>query len=1206
MSIEISRADIMNAYLNPLVSRQVTLKIKSNTIAFVLEPSPPEFIERQRGLSRTSGRLASNADKNRRPSEMAVSTFSRNPDDQSAPVDEKNQQIQDSTQAAQQKFEDDRKWTVIKDNQKLGPMTTAELNALLDQNPGNQKILIKNIQENKIWTYDYYLKTCKNKDAGDAIANKNVPQTPIARPENMTSDLKEAPSNISVEPERNDSDSREISIDEEPLGGVNYFRNIDLAKDQQNPIARGNTYGPSGQNLNAKETTYPANTYSTDANQFKNPYAMQGNQREVNKGGFALNPQDRTKQNMQEMQPDFQFNALTGEYGIVPRMNTQSKGDAKNEGVYFSDDDSDDKDHLYLHQHQRPSQKLANNFLPQGNQHEYSQGNTLQQPDLKVNNQEQGSNFTMFNMYEQNIRRAQNTGPKAPQAPSDSKFVGQGPAYSKDFAFQGSYQPPQGVQQNIMNYNDLNKFQGQPNPAKFRQEDAAQNPQDPAKMFDPSIPRIPVKNPYMGNPPPDFPSLKNFSSSQINAPIQKAGDSEVSNDSVEEIQNQLKGGDIGSSNPQNDPYYLIRELKKKNNEARALQKLPPKSNELSLNINKNSLDNSLHSENSNTNQKQSNFGADQMDRNEAPNLTGAQVYISRIMNKTNPQVPPHNSVQGPADLFLPPVSQNPTRAPPESFAPSNMRPDYKVSGNDIPMGHKKDSGSFNRSSSNLNNSLSQIGEGKNPMGGPGINNPSNSYVNNILRANNPNLKSNAVGNREVANYDHNEQHEPRPGKFIEEVFHSEELKVLKDSNIYRDLKLENIFERDTIMIPPRGNPPMSEILNSSQIKDPVLNKNEESFTSNKQNYSNSFSNTNAQPKLSNAQSNNSGSYPYDIPQKSNTYTNAIKKNVKPQPSYEQGYSNAQFTSNANPTSRPQPTSSNSYINRMQQMNKVGGNNARIPPGNNFNQPDYNYGNYNSTPNQMYNERGYGGPNYEPQPRGYDAQGSGFYNQQIKHPSNQYPSSYNNYNFNEDQGRRMPYSSNSGYNEMPNRYPQDYMIPPQQNINPYERANPNIPIPNAPYKEQFRGNYREDFYDQGYGQQQPQPLQRGMQRPMDYPPTYNPYENYRHNGPGQSKFEGNPYPSGYKEQGYYNYRNLEPDYNDPKKSNMDKFGDRYNQGGNKYDSRGVDRNDRGQQSGKNTDRKRGGKPKDGYNMSSNNQGGSGPQRRERVNPNKKGQ
>ena len=54
MSIEISQPEIMNAYLNPLVSRQVMLKIKNNTIAFVLEPAIPEFVERQRGMSRTA------------------------------------------------------------------------------------------------------------------------------------------------------------------------------------------------------------------------------------------------------------------------------------------------------------------------------------------------------------------------------------------------------------------------------------------------------------------------------------------------------------------------------------------------------------------------------------------------------------------------------------------------------------------------------------------------------------------------------------------------------------------------------------------------------------------------------------------------------------------------------------------------------------------------------------------------------------------------------------------------------------------------------------------------------------------------------------------------------------------------------------------------------------------------------------------------
>ena len=366
--------------------------------------------------------------------------------------------------------------------------------------------------------------------------------------------------------------------------------------------------------------------------------------------------------------------------------------------------------------------------------------------------------------------------------------------------------------------------------------------QDPSKMFDPSISKIPVKNPYLGNPPPDFPSLKNFaSSSQINMPIQKVGDSEVSDDSVEEIRKELKGGDVGSLNPQNDPYYLIRELSRKNQTAKAQLKLPPKSNELSLNINKNSLDNSLQSEHSNGNKKTNNYGPDHSDQKDAPPLQGAQGYISRIMNKTNHQAPPHAPVTGYADPYLQPVSHNQARHQAEQYALSSNRPEPKYSGNDLHYGQNKDSGSFNRSSSNLNNSLSQIGEGKHNMGGQGSY-PSNSYVHNIIRTNNPNLNKNMGGHRDMAINSHNERgqgEDQRPGKFIEEVFHSEELKVLKDSNTYRDLKLENIFEKDTITIPVKGNPPMSEILNSSQIKDPVLPNNEESFTSNN-NYSNSF------------------------------------------------------------------------------------------------------------------------------------------------------------------------------------------------------------------------------------------------------------------------------------------------------------------------------------------------------------------------------
>ena len=234
MSIEISRADIMNAYLNPLVSRQVTLKIKSNTIAFVLEPSVPEFVERQRGLSRTTeSKWKTKTNEIRRPSEMAISTLSRNQDDQGALIDPQSQIAPESLNAPV-KLEEDRKWTVIKDNQKLGPLTTIELNSLLDQSPGNQKLLIKNIQENKIWTYDFYMKTCKNKETTDSVYNKLTNTNEKPKFNKPSNEQKEARSNESVE-DPEDSVSKDLSIDEEPLG-VNYFQKIDLMKDQQGNV----------------------------------------------------------------------------------------------------------------------------------------------------------------------------------------------------------------------------------------------------------------------------------------------------------------------------------------------------------------------------------------------------------------------------------------------------------------------------------------------------------------------------------------------------------------------------------------------------------------------------------------------------------------------------------------------------------------------------------------------------------------------------------------------------------------------------------------------------------------------------------------------------------------------------------------------------------------------------------------------------------
>lgn len=177
MSKVLTKEDILNAFMNPVISRQVTQIIKQNTMGFVLEPIMPEFAEKKTQPSKVPDSKWTNKPG---PPNGAVSEGGIPPGDARVnPAGDKDAPGDSGTkdgkslerdasgpsgedprlgETGKAVAKDGKVWIVIKSGAKFGPFSSAELNNFIHQATNQQQMLIKNTFENRILTVDFYLK----------------------------------------------------------------------------------------------------------------------------------------------------------------------------------------------------------------------------------------------------------------------------------------------------------------------------------------------------------------------------------------------------------------------------------------------------------------------------------------------------------------------------------------------------------------------------------------------------------------------------------------------------------------------------------------------------------------------------------------------------------------------------------------------------------------------------------------------------------------------------------------------------------------------------------------------------------------------------------------------------------------------------------------------------------------------------------------
>lgn len=179
MSKPLTKEDILNAFINPVISRQVTQIIKQNTMGFVLEPILPEFAEKKahttktidsRWAPRVTPLLSAASEAQLQPKDPKPEQPRQEPEPESAGKDPKTSDqpgpaanLPDDSKAGgdaakADRLSDDKIWIVIKTGVKSGPFSTAELTQFLQNSQNHNQMLIKNNKENRILTVDFYLK----------------------------------------------------------------------------------------------------------------------------------------------------------------------------------------------------------------------------------------------------------------------------------------------------------------------------------------------------------------------------------------------------------------------------------------------------------------------------------------------------------------------------------------------------------------------------------------------------------------------------------------------------------------------------------------------------------------------------------------------------------------------------------------------------------------------------------------------------------------------------------------------------------------------------------------------------------------------------------------------------------------------------------------------------------------------------------------
>ena len=180
MTQVLQKKDILNAFMNPVISRQVTQIIKQNGMGFVLEPLLPEFSDKANILPKPADAQiddkTNSNDSQNRPKNNQTFAVNSEPVDVS-PVNRPEMNSNNHQKADKSGKPDDKKllpenlpksepkaeseklknWIVIRAGTKFGPYDESELSEFIQTNRDHQRMLLKNTAENRILTVEYYL-----------------------------------------------------------------------------------------------------------------------------------------------------------------------------------------------------------------------------------------------------------------------------------------------------------------------------------------------------------------------------------------------------------------------------------------------------------------------------------------------------------------------------------------------------------------------------------------------------------------------------------------------------------------------------------------------------------------------------------------------------------------------------------------------------------------------------------------------------------------------------------------------------------------------------------------------------------------------------------------------------------------------------------------------------------------------------------------
>ena len=1101
MSQILKKEEVLSAFMNPVISRQVTQIIKQNAMGFVLEPLLPEFADKKNHLTKNPESKSSNK------TGTANSKETQGPVDgpqighldsvlqneQNKDLSAKDVQVLENNDSSVKQGEDSKGagvlpiqengesvdsgkiWIVIKAGTKLGPFTSEELTVFVQESPDQQRMLIKNNLENRILTVEFYLK-----EYLPGLANG--PQR-----ENGNSRNEEDP-----------SESESLEVDNAS------FEDIDSG-DETNPTGRINDLPEeqaqqNGQSGEWREANFDDHLQADELTEAQNM------------GYQTRDPRNRV---LPEAKESRNFNMFTGNV-TGPELDSNRNVYEGASGAYSDN---------------RMFGGYASNLNTrppfQTGLGKYSDNKPLPYPSYQQPGNDQRDTRKPQSHYESAIKTQVNA-QNRPGLDPTKNFRPQGNPYSgyeQQMSGQRMADPRMTPE-----HNQVNTGYGYQDTGYYNKEMQSRGQSN----YEFKGPSHPTAKPLVNNP-----ILENLSENRS----MQGGRLDM----VTKIEEDPKLDSL------TNPYFLINELTKRNQLIRNGGQI----NSADGTSNKQEENQVSHKSSFNNEENYSGKPAVEEFIGNEIERTDSRKEIESELKPSSQQNPVESERKDPRNAYInniKSINKQTTLDTPTLQQAQPKTPLPQMGALRPAMSEPIYTSAF--SGKELENKVSSSQNGNNPPSSV------NSYMQNIMKINKkqqeaqlagslgfsqndlanlppiqqsrlqepPNRVNGGEGQSGAVNSD--EKGDDRPNKFIEQVFHSKDLRKLKEKG-QPDLKLENIFEKDVIMIPPTIREH-----NNPKTQSHVLYQNNNMPLQEDQNPRGGPHGP-KQPIPNEPRNRGDGYDPYH-PQRPTQpmYPETNQRFPQGRPPYaeyeqnnrpNQGYPNASLNSKQHHATPPNNYPLPPYDPGFNQGQKYNQDYPSYRQGSNYQQPQ-------QQPQQQQQHQQQHQQHQQFQPE-YDIQP-----EFGKYPSEQQgypPRGYQN----KQEYNQYDYGRQYDPRQMQNRKPQ-YPVEPQNNYG----------YSNAPLRGQFseypgyKPETGQSRYNYGAPTQQQQPPQPANYR--DFDESYNPYSTQR----GYSQFEA-PRPSGpqkfgggypgehmqpnkYKGQGFYGSKNNDQESSSFYESNAD--------------------------------------------------------------------